>query len=499
MVLHLVLATALTLFLDQPANATRIDPYLLEELVLSADFVAVVECQTAGGLTAGFKVLESFKGPKAGATVALQWAANYWGEQFPIALCGERYFVTAYKIPPNNLVSTSSGEPVPLWWRRIPADFCFPLMQGQYHLTPEGEKGDFQKTRKMVQALLAMTAVEQEAALLRALVDANVLRQRDNDAKTDVLKKSFDGLKTVEQLVAELVRLAQEDQKTWGQSTFRVVAKGGMAKTMAILEKLPQDKNPWTAAQQGWMLDSIRARMDKRKAVDEDVTLSKDTTPPTAERLALWRKTILSRDSEDWGEAFVGLTHHDPESVVEILLKLESSKGERRERDINHSLASYFGAECGKAREKNLTALLKGRDPWVRVAAAVYLCFENENKGVAALKRMTALEGPPGGWAALTLARRGHKDAVPRALQLFPKKWTEKDEAENFGTVQHNLQNHLLVLLSNSAYAGKVPQYRAPKDKLPTSESLQAWWMQSRENVVLRDPWMEVLSKQKID
>src|SRR5437870_4415868 len=113
-------ATALTLIVVRPAHATKIAPLSLEELVLSADLVALVECETAGGLTARFKVIESFKGPKAGASVVLQWPANYWGEQFPIALCGERYLATAYKLPPNNLIITSTGGPVPLWWRRIP-------------------------------------------------------------------------------------------------------------------------------------------------------------------------------------------------------------------------------------------------------------------------------------------------------------------------------------------------------------------------------------------
>jgi hypothetical protein len=124
---------------------------------------------------------------------------------------------------------------------------------------------------------------------------------------------------------------------------------------------------------------------------------------------------------------------------------------------MNHGIASVFATQCAKDREKNLTALLEAKDPWIRVTAAVYLCFEDRDKGVAVLKKMTALEGTPGAWAALTLARRSHKDAVARALQLFPKKWTEDDELENFSSWQANLQNHLLVLLSNAAHAGKVP------------------------------------------
>src|SRR5262249_42599335 len=149
---------------------------------------------------------------------------------------------------------------------------------------------------------------------------------------------------------------------------------------------------------------------------------------------------LADRESEEWGKALIRLTLHEPATVADMLRKRKEAdndpeKADRRERDMNQWLnqwsASFFAHKCGKDREKNLNALLDANDPWVRAAAAVYLCFENEAKGVAALKKMTKLEGDPGGWAALTLARRGHKDAVPRAIALFPKKWTDETEADN--------------------------------------------------------------------
>ncbi len=73
----------------------------------------------------------------------------HWEPQFPIALCGERYFVTAYKEAPSRIVSTTSGGGVPLWWRDIPADYRLPVFQGRRLLTAEEEKGaEFQKTRE---------------------------------------------------------------------------------------------------------------------------------------------------------------------------------------------------------------------------------------------------------------------------------------------------------------------------------------------------------------
>ena len=132
--LRIVLAVVALTAAATPARSTTVDWSLIEELVVSADMVAVVECTTAGGMAAKFAVVESLKGPKAGTTVTVSWPANAWGDQFPVALCGERYLVTAYKSPPNNLISTSARGPVPLWWRNVPADYRLPLMEGRYLL-----------------------------------------------------------------------------------------------------------------------------------------------------------------------------------------------------------------------------------------------------------------------------------------------------------------------------------------------------------------------------
>lgn len=110
----------------EPVNATTIDPLTFEELVLGADLVGVVECVTAGGIVAEYTVVESWKGPKRGTRLCIRAAVNYWEPQFPVALCGERYFVTAYKSAPARVVSMSEGGGVPLWWRDLPADFRLP-------------------------------------------------------------------------------------------------------------------------------------------------------------------------------------------------------------------------------------------------------------------------------------------------------------------------------------------------------------------------------------
>ena len=122
--------------------------------MLGADFVGIVECEQAGGIVAAYKVVESWKGPKPGTRFAIRVAVNYWEPQFPITLCGERYYVTAYKEAPFRVMSTTSGGPVPLWWRNIPAEYSLPLFQGRKLLAPGEENGaEFQKTRTAAQTL----------------------------------------------------------------------------------------------------------------------------------------------------------------------------------------------------------------------------------------------------------------------------------------------------------------------------------------------------------
>ena len=115
-----------------PARATTVDPLTLEQLVSQASFVGVIECETAGGIVAEYRVIEAWKGAPANTRFRLQTPYNYWEPQFPIALVGQRWVVTAYASrPPTRIVSTTSGGGVPLWWREIPFQYSLPLFQGR--------------------------------------------------------------------------------------------------------------------------------------------------------------------------------------------------------------------------------------------------------------------------------------------------------------------------------------------------------------------------------
>jgi hypothetical protein len=107
-------------------------------------------------------------------------------------------------------------------------------------------------------------------------------------------------------------------------------------------------------------------------------------------------------------------------------------------------------------------------------------------------------------WAALTLARRGDKGAVPRALEVFREKRRPGADGEiaegGMAAVPHgNLQKRVLVLLSNSARAGEVPQPPPAKDGGSRLEGLSEWWKAHEKKVILKDPWLAILEKQKVD
>jgi hypothetical protein len=153
--------------------------------------------------------------------------------------------------------------------------------------------------------------------------------------------------------------------------------------------------------------------------------------------------------------------------------------------------------------------LLTAKEPIVRVAGAVYLCFEDEKAGLKELAKLTQLKDEAGAWAALTLARRGQKDAVPRVLDMFrPGAGARSGPTGDRESHMHAaLRVHALVLFSNSAQRSGVPQPEVrgikelarAEDIAADGATLQQWWQLHGQRIRLHDPWLETLSKQKID
>jgi hypothetical protein len=488
------------------AAATTIDPIPFEELILGADFVGVVECVQAGGIVAEYKVVESWKGPKEGTRVSIRVAVNYWEPQYPIALCGERYFVTAYKNPPSRIVSTTTGGPVPLWWRDIAADYRLPLFQGRERLPPGAEKApEFEKVRKEAKTLLALKPAELEVALLKTSIERDLLGKRwvggeSDEAKAKELRERLAKLTDGDALAGELIRLAGDDPKKWAVRVRIVLARAGGPATAARLEKLPADRAPWDKDELAALVEAVKGR--GVPAPPRKVESPPEPKAPGAEELAKLRKALVAGpEDDDFGKAFEALTVHAPGPVADYLIGWTNPNKEWRDADRGYVLGSYFAWRCGKDRKKHLAALADAKDPFVRVAGAVYLCYEDVDAGTAALKKLTSLEGDAGVWAALTLARRGDKNAVTRALEVFrepPEE--EKVKLGGMAGVPHrNLQKRLLVVLSNSAQASGVSQPVLPEDEAKRLDALVKWWKQHAEKVTPQDPWLKILEKQKVD
>jgi hypothetical protein len=227
---------------------------------------------------------------------------------------------------------------------------------------------------------------------------------------------------------------------------------------------------------------------------------------PTERELRQLRKELANGPSaQRFDNIFPLLTAHDPGPMAEYLAKWINPNRERWDRDRGYVLGSYFGWRCGKDRAKHLRTLFGARDPYIRVAGAVYLCFENRELGTAKLKEFSRLEGDPGVWAALNLARRGEKAYVSRALEVF----ATTGEAGMAGVPHGNLQKRVLVLLSNTAKKNGLPRPDFPQSASSAEatdaymrrvyESLRSWWNTHQDNASLYDPWLPLFEEQKVD
>lgn len=524
----LLLVLATSPLITQHVKATTIDPLIWQQLVAHSEFVGVVECTTAGGIVARYKVIESLKGPKAGTEFTVKMAVNFWGPQFPVTFVGERYFMTGFKVyAPTRIMSTTSGTGVPLWWRQIPSDYRLPLWQGRVGLPiptvdqplyPLGsEHKDFPSFQKAVQQFLAFSATEQELKLLQALSAKYIFKFLDSDrsekgdpqerAHLKELQLKVEGSAGPRNLVLHLLDLAKKYEKA-RYSVRAVLEQGGGRITLETFESSAVPKEIWKAEEVNELITEIKFRLnptppESREAVTDRV--------PDKQQLDKLRTAIaVGTESPDFEEAFDVLTKHDPSSVATFLTTWKNPERQWQDTDAGYLIGSYFAWQCGKDRDQNLRTLLSAQDPFIRVAGAVYLTFEDRDFGFSKLQELMELPGDPGVWAALNLASRGNKNAVERALEVF----STAGARGHMSSVPHeNLQLRLLILLSNSAAASKLEQPRPSVNEpgYDASEEVYksyvenvrryytGWWQANKDKITLSDPWRETLDKQKVD
>jgi hypothetical protein len=493
--------------------ATTIDPLMWQELVIGADFLGIIECEVAGGIVAKYKIVESWKGPPAGNVVSLRVAVNAWEPQFPIALCGERFLVAAYKSPPSTMMSTTSYGPVPLWWRRIPADYQTPLFQGVARIdgkepalhTFGAKHSSLAAFKRDAVELLEQPMEKREERLLKAQAEKYLARtnRSSNGEKTeklDDLQRGIERAKSASELV-ELLLTEAGRRKERAKGLIEVILRrGGGEVALAAIEKLPPNKSPFEENDRKRMVEVIRERLGHRDEQDERDR--EKPKPPTEQQLAKLRALVKAqRPLRDVGEALEILTVHDPAPVAEYLVQWVNPDKDWSDHDMGYSLGSYFAWRCGRNRKENLSKLLSAHDKFIRVAGAVYLCFEDRELGLQKLKDFSRLDGDPGVWAALNRARRGDKSAMPRALEVF----STAGPSNMAGVPHRNLQKRLIVLFSNTAHASGLappqPPFVETDDEGRQSklyEFYKSWWDSNADKAVITDPWLKMLEEQKV-
>lgn len=529
----LVLLTLTNILLPKAIMATTYVLPTWEHLATTSEFIGVVECVTAGGIVARYRVIDSWKGSPVGTVVNISQHVDVFEPQFPISLVGERFFLFGEKSASYRITSFTAGGGVPLWWRNIPTDLrCFSLIPlkdsfGRYLNSYMGARtAGLVEFKAEVLSFLHSGAEEQELRLMLAAARKNLhlpdpLNPTDKGNEEDIkLYETLNGAETVDELwktaiecaseliVAAIPKTAAERRSQKHKFTLlSMLSDGGRGLCKALWEKADLPTLPWEKQEVDRALSQIRRNLappeDRPGWLDE--SNSKFRQNPTQDEI-IKAEVLLS---EPWnyqtGPAFELLCRHAPALAVPFLLAWQPSK-DRRDQHFGYLLGSAFGHLCAFDRKRLFDDLLLARDPWIRVSAAVYLCFEDLKQGEKALRALAVLEGDPGSWAALVLASRGDKTAMMRALEVMANPHDGQVLTGNRG----NLQKRLRVLLSNVASRSGVPQPPASPKEVPEwgersviqkqwHEALVAWWRENEARITLVDPWAKLLEEQKVD
>jgi hypothetical protein len=438
-----------------PAGATRVAPMTWRELIDDADFIGVVECTVAGGIVARYRVVETWHGvEEPGATVALRRAVDYWAGQYPVALAGDRFLVTAFRErTPETIASTAEAGSSPLWWRRLEADYRLPLHFGSVALPLDEGEG---------RPLATLGSERRDLAAFRRDVEGFLALGRD------------------------------ERRRRLGRPPAPPVEAPPGATTAgdaAVVEAPPGAAGAGDGAPDRPAPPSPRELARLRGALGK-VPRQTDLTPFADPAVA---------------RAFALLAEHSPGAVAWWLggwRQLDYGP-QLTADDTGYVLASYFGWRVGRDPARQLRRLFASPEPPVRVAAAVYLALHGEvAAATAALRELAALPGDAGAWAALTLARRGERAAVPRAIEALNPVHTG-----NTLPLAH-LESRVMELLSNTAAAaGLAPPWTPVPHtgiarELATAEIYRShldWWRAHGDRATPTDPWLAELAGQKID
>jgi len=466
-----------------------------------ADFVGVVECETAGPIISRYRVIEVWKGDIKTNSILVR---NYYPVTYQTissSLCGNIGLVTLKTSGTNDTRQFSNSKFTILSQIGvIPANFNGDSRFGYHRLEQRKgggfdfstnetlfQKKSFNETRAFSKKFCSKQEDERLIERLYVSVQKSIDREPD-DAESrrvnSMMKRVAEKLKhtkTIEQAVDVFIKNPESI------SHSGIAFMYGGERLIALLEK----KRSAVPEEFQIALEELRIYELGKNHQEEPAAIP---SPPTDEVLTMAEQKWSSLHLSNLGlvidnQAILLLSMHRPESMVKRLSTFEHSKNTHRivKELVSYQLIRYFGMNCGTNRKHCLELLLESKDPIIRTGAAVYLCSEDLDQGMKTLEACAELPDVAGTWAAITLACRGQKSAMQRALRVFDFK------GDPYNPELQSLwdkQGQLKALLSNSAKASGVPQPTAPYD---------AWWKKYGNKVTLHDPWLAEMDRLKID
>ncbi len=524
------------------ATATSYVPQSWQSIALDAHFIGIVECTTAGGLVAEFNVIETWHSIEDVTSMRLRLHRDYWGPQYSMVMIGERFVLFANKINNEKLHQYTPTEfyPVPLWLRYQVADYGVGVF-GMRSLTidqqPFYDSGitSPDEFKKSVQQFLNASPEEQSFPILKFNVitrlpakapDAKRLAREDSTHRIHKENRLFhlrgriEHAKSIKAILDEIIAMNFTNEQEFRQLLYPFQWRN-YYHTPDFTPLLEQADTSLSEHAKN-SIEKIIAENKKEKIKAEEMKLNPPEPwmppKPSSSQSAMegYRK-VISRSEEpskelgSYDDAFKMLSQFDPDFVSDLLcaysietdptIKPGSKYTLNQDLSAGYRQVSAFAFYCKTDRENQFNKLYKkGKDPYVRTAGAVFLSFENEKAGLAALKKCATFKGDPGAWAALNLLRRGDKSAMPRALALFKD---PVDSATMRGVPHRNLQHRLIAFIANSCAASSMPIPKALEwngwEANTHYKELLKWWESNQELFTPHDPWFAELAAQKID
>lgn len=503
-----------------PSFSTSIIPQTWVQLTLNSDFIGIIECVKAGGIIAEYRVIETLKGDlKENELFRLRIPPNIWEPQFPLALCDERYLVFAKKLSAKQkkLISNYAvWEPQPLWCRNLDPSYALPLFQGQIQLSEDylNQKvyitGSNHENLKSfiddVSSLLKLDINRQELDLLKSFILTNEISSKKTpENNSDKTLIEINSLKSSQEIIDYLLEHAPQENTALYNISF-ILSNGILSPSYEYAKSKLTNSSIFSERDRERIIKNIQKRINPLP--ENELSNESSILIPTQQRIIACKEK-MANNTIDTGDMSVlsYLIQNEPKIIADFLVKWKNPMRRWSDTDLGYILGSYFGIIYDKDRDKYLTKLLKAKDDYIRVAAAVYLYFDNERKAIKQLKQFMNLPGDPGIWAALTLARRGDLNALEKSFDVFKT----EGEKNMVGVPHRNLQKRLIVLLSNSAKYSNIPSFQTCIKNYNTTsfngdnnsdskyDIILKWWNEYGDDLKIHDPWLDELEKQKVD